>query len=86
MSTSLKYRIENCKEQAIRIKAEYPSINFVAFKIEECSIAELQQIAQECGKEIKIFLGHGEINIHSDSASILLKTKRLIINKTFEEA
>lgn len=90
--SNIKYRIENCTLQVLQIKSEYPSINFVSFKIEECNISEFKELAEHYGKEIEFSLGHGKFTIHVDDGTgnsigiIELKTKQLILSQTFEEA
>jgi len=77
----LKYITENYVAQAGAIKNEYPNIDCIMYKIEDCGYEELKQLAVEYNRKIEIFLGVGKFSLLKGSAFIQYATKPLIVSE-----
>ena len=78
---TLKYIIENNIAIADRIISEYPNVDYVPFKIQNCSYYELKEIAFENGKKIEIRNGCGSMSLFKDKAFFEFTTKPLIVSE-----
>ena len=78
---SLNYFIKNNIQVAENILLEYPNVDYVPFKVTECSYKELKEIAKEYKKEIEIKNGFGIMTLYTGSAFFQFETKPLIVSE-----
>jgi hypothetical protein len=78
---TLKYIIENNINIANNIIKEYPNVDYVPFKINNCSYNELKGIATEYQREISIKNGYGTMSLYTGKAYFAFETKLLIVSE-----
>jgi hypothetical protein len=78
---TLNYIIENNIKIANSIIKEYPNVDYVPFKINNCSYNELKEIAKDHKKEIEIKNGFGIMTLYTGSAFFEFKTNPLIVSE-----
>lgn len=77
----LKYIVENYVKQAESIKKEYPQIDCIIYKIEECGYEELRHLGFENNRKIEISNGVGKFSLLKGDAFIQFSTKPLIVSE-----